>query len=58
MYLAAASENGSSKNPKQDTQEVRGPELGPIQKRDRLLQRVRAARKRLTPATGTLAKLP
>lgn len=29
--------------------EVRGPEIGPALKRDRLLQRVRAARKRLTP---------
>jgi len=52
MHPAAASENGSSSNPKQATQGVRGPELGPIQKRDRILQRVRAARKRLTPATG------
>ena len=30
-------------------QVVRGPEIGPAQKRDRLLQRVRAARKRLSP---------
>ncbi len=29
-------------------QEVRDPEIGPALKRDRLLQRVRAARKRLT----------
>jgi hypothetical protein len=28
-------------------EEVRGPEIGPGLKRDRLLQRVRAARKRL-----------
>jgi hypothetical protein len=30
-------------------QEVRGPEIGPALKRDMLLQRVRAARKRLSP---------
>ncbi len=29
-------------------EEVRGPEIEPALKRDRLLQRVRAARKRLT----------
>jgi hypothetical protein len=28
-------------------QEIRGPEIGPALKRDKLLQRVRAARKRL-----------
>lgn len=40
------------------TQEIRGPELGPALKRDRLLQRVRAARKRLTPvAPNGLARL-
>jgi hypothetical protein len=31
--------------------EIRGPELGPALKRDRLLQRVLAARKRLAPAS-------
>lgn len=38
--------------------EIRSPELGPALKRDRLLQRVRAARKRL-PASppGALARL-
>lgn len=29
--------------------EIRGPELGPALKRDVVLQRVRAARKRLSP---------
>lgn len=38
--------------------QIRGPEIGPALKRDRLLQRVRAARKRLTPKPGdTLARL-
>jgi hypothetical protein len=37
---------------------IRGPEIGPALKRDRLLRRVRAARKRLTPeATDTLTRL-
>jgi hypothetical protein len=40
------SSKGSTKTP----QAIRGPEIGPALKRDRLLQRVRAARKRLTPA--------
>lgn len=40
------------------TQEIRGPELGSALKRDRLLQRVSAARKRLTPAApNRLARL-
>lgn len=38
-------------------QEVRGPEIGPALKRDKLLQRVRAARKRLTPAADGLPRL-
>lgn len=50
MHFAAPPENDRSPDPKA----VRGPELGPALKRDRLLQRVRAARKRLTPAPGTL----
>lgn len=33
------------------------PEIGPALKRDRLLQRVRAARKRLAPAPGAMARL-
>lgn len=36
---------------------IRGPEIGPALKRDRLLQKVRAARKRLTPAPGPVARL-
>jgi hypothetical protein len=40
------------------SEEIRRPELGPALKRDRLLQRVRAARKRLTPAAPSrLARL-
>lgn len=39
-------------------EEIRGPEIGPALKRDRLLQKVRAARKRLSPTPShTLAKL-
>jgi len=37
--------------------EVRKPEIGPAHKRDKLLQRVRAARKRLAPAPSTVARL-
>jgi hypothetical protein len=49
----------SSKDASRTTDEIRGPEIGPAIKRDRLLQRVQAARKRLTPArTGGLVKLP
>jgi hypothetical protein len=47
MPTAATSENSDSPIPEQDQ---RRPEIGPALKRDRLLQRVRAARKRLTPA--------
>jgi len=36
---------------------VRGPEIGSALKRDRLLQKVRAARKRLTSAPGAVARL-
>lgn len=45
MHIAASPENDRSSTPDQ----VRGPELGPALKRDRLLQRVRAAKTRLTP---------
>jgi hypothetical protein len=38
-------------------QAIRGPEIGPALKRDKLLQRVRAARKRLSPAADTLPRL-
>jgi hypothetical protein len=36
---------------------VRGPEIGPALKRDRLLQRVRAARKRLSPGPSAVPRL-
>jgi hypothetical protein len=39
----------SSKDADRTREEIRGPELGPARKRDQLLQRVRAARKRLSP---------
>lgn len=48
MHFAAPPENDRSSNPDQ-VGEVRGPELGPALKRDRILQRVRAAKTRLTP---------
>jgi hypothetical protein len=54
MHFAAPPENDKTPSP---NQEVRGPELGPALKRDRILQRVRAARRRLTPAAGTMPKL-
>jgi hypothetical protein len=48
----------SNKDGGRSTEEIRGPEIGPALKRDRLLQRVQAARKRLSPArSGTLVKL-
>jgi hypothetical protein len=37
--------------------EVRGPEIGPALKRDVLLNRVRAARKRLSPAPNAVPRL-
>jgi hypothetical protein len=37
--------------------EIRGPELGPALKRDVLLQRVRAARKRLSPIPNAVPRL-
>jgi hypothetical protein len=51
--------NPSSKDVSSTSEQTRRPEIGPALKRDRLLQRVRAARKRLSPASsGQLAKLP
>lgn len=48
MHFAAPPENDRS--PESDQiRAVRGPELGPALKRDRILQRVRAAKTRLTP---------
>lgn len=54
MHFAAPPENDRTIDLKQ---EIRGPDLGPALKRDRVLQRVRAARRRLTPAPGTVPKL-
>ena len=36
---------------------LRGPEIGPAPKRDLLLERVRAARKRLSPGPSGLPRL-
>jgi hypothetical protein len=47
----------SSKDAPKAPQEVRGPEIGPALKRDMLLQRVRAARKRLTPGSDRFARV-
>lgn len=47
----------SSKDPSTPRDEIRGPEIGPALKRDMLLQRVRAARKRLTPIPNAVARL-
>lgn len=47
-----------SKDTKQTREEIRGPEIGSALKRDMLLQRVRAARKRLSPiSSNRLARL-
>lgn len=52
------SDSLSIKDVSRTHQRIRGPEIGPALKRDRLLQRVRAARQRLpgTPS-DTLARL-
>jgi hypothetical protein len=39
----------NSKDVNRTHEEIRGLEIGPALKRDRLLQKVRAARKRLSP---------
>lgn len=52
MHFAAPPENDRTIDLKQ---EIRGPELGPALKRDRVLQRVRAARSRLAPWPGGAA---
>jgi hypothetical protein len=51
MDIAAPPEN--DRTPDSSPHPVRGPELGPALKRDRLLQRVRAAKTRLTPIRAT-----
>lgn len=38
-------------------EEVRGPDLGSARRRDMLLQRVRAARKRLHPLPNAVARV-
>jgi len=48
----------SSKNAESTRQEVRGPELGPALKRERILQRVQAARKRLAPKSSNALARP
>jgi len=49
----------SNKDVSRTPDEIRGPEIGPAIKRDRLLQRVQAARKRVTPErTSGVLKLP
>jgi hypothetical protein len=47
----------SDKTARPAPREIRGPEIGPALKRDKLLQRVRAARKRLTPAADAMTRL-
>jgi hypothetical protein len=47
----------SSRDVTKARDEIRGPEIGPAIKRDVLLQKVRAARKRLSPAPGAVARL-
>lgn len=47
----------SSKDVSRIQDEIRGPEIGPALKRDRLLQRVRAARKRLSPSPTAVPRL-
>lgn len=50
--MSAPPEMPSSKDLNRPHEEIRGPELGPALKRDQLLQRVRAARKRLSPISS------
>jgi hypothetical protein len=47
----------SSKDVNRTQDEIRGPEIGPALKRDMLLQRVRAARKKLSPIPKAVARL-
>lgn len=47
----------SSKDVNKTQNEIRGPEIGPALKRDMLLQRVRAARKRLSPIPNAVPRL-
>jgi hypothetical protein len=47
----------SSTDPSSTPEPTPRPEIGPALKRDRLLQRVQAARKRLSPGTSPTLKL-
>jgi hypothetical protein len=47
----------SSKDVEKTEKEIRGPEIGSALKRDVLLQRVRAARKRLAPTPNAVPRL-
>jgi hypothetical protein len=47
----------SGKDVSRTEEEIRGPEIGPALKRDRVLQRVRAARKRLSPIPDAVPRL-
>jgi len=56
--MTAPPASPSSKDVAKGRQEIRGPEIGPALKRDRLLNRVRAARQRLPQAPpDALARL-
>jgi len=58
MNDPAAGPPPSSKAPERTTEELRRLELGPALKRDQVLARVRAARKRLSQGPpGALARL-
>jgi hypothetical protein len=47
----------SNKDVAKTQDEIRGLEIGPAPKRDKLLQRVRAARKRLSPTPKAVPRL-
>jgi hypothetical protein len=47
----------SSRDVSRTQDEIRGPEIGSAPKRDLLLQRVRAARKRLSPIPGAMPRM-
>jgi hypothetical protein len=54
--MKTAAEALESKEPTPE-REIPGPELGPALKRDRLLQKVRAARSKLSSAPSAVPKL-
>jgi hypothetical protein len=55
--MNAPSAQLSSKEAPRTRDQIRGPEIGPAFKREMLLQRVRAARKRLTPIPNAMPRL-